>query len=442
MRILSITAGAANMYCGSCLRDNALARELMRQGMDVSLVPMYTPTKTDEPNASDQGHVLFGGISVYLQQKSALFRHTPRFLDRLWDSTFALRAASKRSLAVDPGDLGSLTVAMLEGETGPLAKEFHKLEDWLRTQPRPDVINLPNALLIAMAPAIRQVYDGPIVCTLQGEDLFLDGLQQPYQGQAKALIARHASHIDAFISISEFYTQHMSRDLNLPLDRMHYVPLGIDAADFQNLLRQPADDGVFRLGYLARIAPEKGLHFLAEAWMEFRRLDRSPARLDAAGYLAPEHRAYLREVVRRFEQAGLAGEFRYHGEVDREEKLRFLTSLDAFSVPATYDEPKGLYVLEAMAAGVPVIAPDRGVYREHLRRCRGGLLFEANSPKALAQRLSELRDVALRTSLGKQGQTDVFANATLQQMASRTIEVYAQLQRTSADARRTLAARG
>src|SRR6185295_1374421 len=101
MRILSLTAGAASMYCGSCLRDNALAAELMKQGHDVTLMPVYTPTLVDEQNVSD-GHVFFGGISVYLQQQSALFRKTPWFIDKLWDSRFALRAASKSSIPVNP----------------------------------------------------------------------------------------------------------------------------------------------------------------------------------------------------------------------------------------------------------------------------------------------------------------------------------------------------
>jgi len=76
MRIFALTAGAANMYCGSCLRDNALAAELKAQGHDVLLMWVYTPTLVDEDNVSD-GHVLFGGISVYLQQHSVLFRKTP-----------------------------------------------------------------------------------------------------------------------------------------------------------------------------------------------------------------------------------------------------------------------------------------------------------------------------------------------------------------------------
>ena len=116
MKILNITAGAANMYCGSCLRDNALAAELIAEGHDVVLLPVYTPTLTDEENVSSH-RVLFGGISVYLQQHSALFRGTPKFLDRIWDSQIALKVAARRSIPVDPKFLGEMTISMLLGES-------------------------------------------------------------------------------------------------------------------------------------------------------------------------------------------------------------------------------------------------------------------------------------------------------------------------------------
>ncbi|MCI0663390.1 MAG: glycosyltransferase family 1 protein, partial [Acidobacteria bacterium] len=135
MRILYLTAGAAGMYCGSCLRDNALATELIRQGHDVTLLPLYTPTLTDEPNVSTD-KVFFGGISVYLEQLSAIFRHTPRWLDKIWDSRIALRAAAKSSITVDPGSLSELTISMLKGEEGNQRKEMSKLIDWLKTQPK------------------------------------------------------------------------------------------------------------------------------------------------------------------------------------------------------------------------------------------------------------------------------------------------------------------
>src|SRR5688572_29656955 len=112
MRILSITAGAAGMYCGSCFRDNALARELLARGHDVTLIPVYTTTRTDEPNVSRPG-VLFGGISVYLQQHSPFFRRTPRFLDRLWDSPAVIGAFAGRGVSADARLLGDLTISML-----------------------------------------------------------------------------------------------------------------------------------------------------------------------------------------------------------------------------------------------------------------------------------------------------------------------------------------
>src|SRR6266536_1446266 len=128
MKILSITAGAAGMYCGSCLRDNALAAELIARGHDITLLPIYTPTRTDEPNVS-QEKVFFGGISVYLEQYVPFFRKSPRWLDRLWDSQAMLQLASRRSISTSPRMLGELTVSMLKGEAGFQHKEIAKLID-------------------------------------------------------------------------------------------------------------------------------------------------------------------------------------------------------------------------------------------------------------------------------------------------------------------------
>src|SRR4030095_3313433 len=168
MKLLYITAGAAGMYCGSCLRDNALAAELMKQGHDVTLLPLYTPTLTDEPNVS-QDRVFFGGIRVYLEQRSALFRHPPRILDRVWDSEFALKAASRRSIAVDPQSLGNLTVSMLRRLEEHQRKEFFKLIEWLAHREPPDIVNLPNALLISLAAPIRQALHRPVSLTTSPE---------------------------------------------------------------------------------------------------------------------------------------------------------------------------------------------------------------------------------------------------------------------------------
>src|SRR3954471_7928964 len=123
MKLLSITAGAAGMYCGSCLRDNALAAELLARGHDVTLLPLYTPLLTDEPNVS-RPEVLFGGISVFLQQWSRLFSKLPRVVARLLDSPRVIKAFADRTGSTNPKLLGALTVSMLEGADGVLRKEF------------------------------------------------------------------------------------------------------------------------------------------------------------------------------------------------------------------------------------------------------------------------------------------------------------------------------
>ena len=418
MRILYITAGAAGMFCGSCLRDNALATELIRQGHDVTLLPLYTPTRTDEANVSSD-RTFFGGISVYLEQHSAFFRHTPRILDRVWDSELALKAASRRSLSVDPQSLAELTISMLRGVDGHQRKEFFKLIDWLAEREPPEIINLPNALLISLAAPVRKALKRPVCVTLQGEDVFLDGLKEPFRSEALDLIRSSVDSVDAFISVSEFYADTMSEYLRIPRDRIQVVPLGINLEGHGENHR--SHDDVFTVGYFARIAPEKGLHLLAEAYIRLReRGELEDARLEAAGYLAPEHREYLREIEQRLIRAGFGEEFHYRGELDRNEKISFLRSIDIFSMPATYAEPKGLSVIEAMANGVPIVQPRWGAFPEMIRKTGGGVLFEPNDVASLAEAILSLwKNSELARDLGHRGAAGVRQHYGVAQMAGR-----------------------
>jgi glycosyltransferase involved in cell wall biosynthesis len=415
------------MYCGSCLRDNALATELLRQGHDVTLLPLYTPTLTDEPNVSTD-RVFFGGISVYLEQRSAIFRHTPRWIDRLWDSKFALRAAAKSSIAVDPGSLGELTISMLKGEHGNQRKEIAKLLDWLKTQPRPDVVDLQNSMLSGLAASIKEALGSPICSTLQGEDLFIANLNEPYKSEALELLRQNSRHIDAFIAVSEYYAEFMAGFLRVPRAKINVVPLGINLTDYQAKDNNSPGE-IFRIGYFARIAPEKGLHVLAEAYRKLRKRDGfGPARLEVAGYLAPEHRSYLREIEQQMKDAGLAEEFHYHGALDRDAKLQFFRRIDVQSVPATYPEPKGLPVLEAMASGVPVVQPRWGSFTEMVENTSGGVLVEPKDSDSLAEEIYSLwKNPERARDLGRQGAQGVHRHYSVATMAERALEVYASL---------------
>jgi glycosyltransferase involved in cell wall biosynthesis len=431
MRILLFTGGAGSMYCGSCLRDNALAAELLRRGHDVILTPVYTPTKTDEKNVSAD-HVFFGGISVYLEQHSALFRHTPRFLDRVWDSQWALRLATKRQIKVDAKSLGEMTVSMLRGEHGYQAKEIEKLLDWLKTERRFDVINLPYSLLIGLAAPLKRVLNTPIAVTLQGDDLFLDGLGEPYRAQSMALIKEASAQVDAFLPVSQYYTNFMPAYLGVPRSKMRLVTLGINLEGFSS--RPASRRGPFTIGYLARIAPEKGLDVLAEAYIALRKRSGTVStRLIAAGYMAPEHEPYLEAVRSRLRSANLDREFEYRGELDRAHKVSFLHEMDVLSVPTTYKEPKGMFVFEAMACGVPVVQPAHGAFPEIIDRTGGGIVVEPGNPEALADGIMTLRhDTALAESMSKAGLAGVRHHYSVSRMAEQAESVYAELAHPSA----------
>jgi glycosyltransferase involved in cell wall biosynthesis len=426
MKILSITAGAANMYCGSCLRDNALAAELLRRGHDVTLMPVYTPTLTDEVNVSSGNPVLFGGISVYLEQHVPLFRHTPRLLDRLWDSAPVIKAFAGRSMQVDPRMLGEMTVSMLKGEDGHQRKEFEKLVDWLKTEPPPDLVNIPNSLLISMAAPIRRTLNRPVVVTMQGEDLFLDGLHEPYRTESLDLIRRMTAGVDLFIAVSEFYVGRMHDFLGIPLAKIAVVPLGINTDGYDR--PRPPKSETFRVGYFARVAPEKGLMELAEAYRVARHeKGLPPSRLGAAGYLGAEHAGYLQGVERQMREWGLGGEFQYHGAVDRDQKIAFLQSLDVLSVPGPYPDPKGTYLLEAMAAGTPVVQPRRGAYVEIMERTGGGLLVDGTTD-ALADGLLKLwREPELARTLGARGAAGVREHYSVAREADHVLDVYRKI---------------
>lgn len=415
------------MYCGSCLHDNALAAALMAQGHEVALIPTYTPLRTDEVDVTNEP-VFYGAINVFLQQKAGWFRRSPAVLDRLLDRPGLLRWVSRFSASTDARDLGALTLSILQAEKGRQHKELHRLLEFL-DQFRPEVVQLTNAMFLGIGATIRRRLAVPVVSGLTGEDLFLEELPAEYRSSVQAEMARSARRVDGFTATSQYYKEVMQEFLGVDEERIHVVRLGIKLEEFEPRSPGEGGDGSTTIGYLARICPEKGLHVLVEA---FRRLRQRPGgerlRLALAGYLGARDRLYYEEQKRVLQESGLADAVEFVGEVDRRQKLDFLRRIDLLSVPTTYREPKGLFVLEAWAAGVPVVQPRHGAFPEMIETYGGGLLCRPDSSEDLADALQSLIDDGRqRRSLGDQGRAAVEKHLNDQVMAARTAAVYSEI---------------
>jgi glycosyltransferase involved in cell wall biosynthesis len=213
--------------------------------------------------------------------------------------------------------------------------------------------------------------------------------------------------------------------LSVPESKMNVVHLGLNL-DGHGVGPSTPDGRPFTIGYLARMCPEKGLHVLVEA---FRRLadevGKDQVRLRIAGYLGQRDQDYKQGIMEQIRSWGLHDVVDDLGEVDREQKIGFLRSLHVLSVPTTYHEPKGLYVLEAMANGVPVVQPRHGAFPELLEVTGGGLLVEPGDTADLARTFRSLMDdPTRREELGRQGRETVHREYRDGRTAENVLNVY------------------
>jgi glycosyltransferase involved in cell wall biosynthesis len=430
-KIVYLTAGAGGMFCGSCMHDNALAVAMQQAGWDVQLVATYTPIRTDEPDVSVD-HVLFGGINVYLQHKIPLLRFLPSALDRFLDNPKLIRRVTSKAINTDPKMLGTLAVSMLKGTSGNQRKEVFRMVKWLKLS-QADALVFSNALIGGCIPELKRQLNLPIIVTLQGDDVFLDSLEPKFRKQCQRLIAENAKHIDAFLVHSAFYRDYIADYFRLPKEKFFITPLGLDVDQFAPALEitNASQRPTFNVGYLARLAPEKGLHHLIDGFIELKsRRGTDSVKLKIAGWQSPQWQSYNEQQWAKLNAAGLSDQFENFGTVDRGEKLDFLKSLDVFSVPAEFLEPKGLYALEAMAAGVPVIAPAHGAFIELIQSTRGGILTPPRSAKAWADAVQQLiADHDLRIQLAQQGQQSVHTKRNSAAMTKSTGKVILEILR-------------
>ncbi|MCG8448364.1 MAG: glycosyltransferase family 4 protein, partial [Pirellulales bacterium] len=261
---------------------------------------------------------------------------------------------------------------------------------------------------------------------------FLEKLTPPHYQQARRLLRERAAEVHAFVALNHYYADFMTDYLSVERKRVHVIPHGLRLEGHGDRpLRDPGEP--LRIGYLARICEDKGLHLLVEACeLLIHQQGLGEIELHAAGYLGAGDRGYFRQIQRSVRQGPLADRFVYHGELDRKEKIAFLQSLSVFSTPTLYRESKGLPLLEAWANAAPAVVPNHGAYPELIADTGGGLLCQPDHAEDLALLLAELlRNPERAREMGRAARQAIRQRYHSILMAERTKSLYVQVSRDS-----------
>ena len=432
MNIVQITPGAGAMFCGNCFRDNALVAALRRQGHSALMIPLYLPLTLDEADETRGTPIFYNGVNVYLEEKSKWFRGAPAWLHRLTAAPALLKWASGRAAKTRAADLGDITLSMIRGEEGNQARELAELIAFLKTQPRPDIICLSNALLAGLARRLKSELGAPIACVLQGEDTFLDALPESHKARTWETLAERCADIDLFIPPTQYFAKRMSERLRLPAHRVRVIHDGINLAGYGELQGATANGpspAQPTLGFFARMCREKGLDTLIEAFIILKARNRVPnLKLKVGGGCGPSDEPFVQAQRERLKAKAILGDAEFFPNVDRAGKQAFLRSLSVFSVPSLYGEAFGLYVIEALASGVPVVQPRHAAFPELVELTGGGALCEPGNPAALAEGIEILLlDPARALALGAAGRKSVEEKFSADQMAREVVRAFGEV---------------
>ena len=430
MRVAQLTPSSGdNFYCENCLRDAALVTAMCKLEHDILLLPMYLPMQVDEQDVPRSAPIFFGGINVYLQQKLSFFRKTPRWIDRLFDHPWLLRWAGRKAGMTSAKDLAETTISILKGRQGRQIKELDRLVEWLaQDDNKPDIVTLSNILLIGLAKPIQERLEVPVVCLLQDEDGFLDGLGSPYAQQAWGIVQEQSKEVDVFIAVSQYYADLMQERLDIDSEQFEVVRMGISLDGYK---RRDSGPRVPTIGYLSRMCPDRGLDTLVDAFIRIKKNEKlKSTKLRIAGGKSAADEPFLSKIRQKLDSHGLSDDVEFLPSFGPDTKFEFLSSLSVLSVPEKKPVAYGLYVLESLASGVPVVEPAIGVFPEILDMTGGGLLYQDNTAAGLAAAMEPLLlDADYARKLGEKGRSAIFEKFSVEKTASEMVQIFERIVR-------------
>ena len=424
MNILQIIPGSGgSFYCGNCLRDDKFHNAMKAQGHELTKIPMYLPLFSDEHDLNDMP-VFYGAISIYLKQLYPIFRHAPAWVDRLLNSRPMLKLAASMAGSTNAKGLEEMTVSMLMGEEGAQKEELNRMVSWMAEYLKPDVIHLSNALLLGLAPKLREEFpNASLFCSLQDEDVWVDAMKDSFRDKIWDLMSTKSESIDGFIGVSNFYSKVSIQKMNMNSDKVFTNHLGVDPEEYH--YTKP-EEKPRNIGYISRMCEANGFDIIVDAFIELKKdADFSDVKLILTGGSTGDDKPLLKQMQQKLKSANLWEDVEFHEDFDGEGRHDFFKKVQMISVPVRNGEAFGLYLLESMASGVPVVQPALGAFPEIVEKSQGGITYPNNDAGTLSNSLKELLTDPQRLSeLSENGRKSVEKDFNVKIQSEKLIEIY------------------
>jgi len=389
MKIVNIVPGfGGTFYCGNCLRDSAFTRSLKKSGHDAITLPLYLPLSSVNNFSEDGIPVFYGAVNIYLEQKFRFLRHMPKWLHNFLNSPAILRYASKKSESTRATGLEEMTISMLKGADGYQKEELDQLIYFLKHHEKPDIVHISNALLMGLAGKIREELNIPVICSLQDEDVWIDVMNDYYREKLWKLMCEKSKDIDAFVAVSKYFADVMQNKMCIPDEKLHIVPIGVDPDSY--VYSEPAQNPP-AIGYLSRSNKSNGFEIVIDAFIELKQKPEfKDIQLKVTGGKTADDDKFLKKQMKKLKQKGFHHDIEFIDDFRTETLKHFFNKITVLSVPVLKGEAFGMYQLEALASGIPIVQPNLGAFPEIVKETQGGAIFEPNTPSALAAKLAEI----------------------------------------------------
>ncbi len=388
MNIIQIIPGSGgSFYCGNCLRDSKYVDALRKQGHQVVKIPMYLPLFSDEHDIGEIP-IFYGAIAMYLKQVYPVFRKMPGWLEKLLNSKPMMKMAASMAGSTRAKGLEDMTISMLLGEQGQQKEELDKMVDWIVEHCKPDIIHISNALLLGLARRLKEKTGVPVLCSLQDEDVWVDAMQPKFQQKIWDLMHERAEDVDALVAVSNYFADEMKKRMNLNSEKIHTFYLGVDTEDYKYI---PVEEKPRNVGYISRMCHKDGFDIVVDAFIDLKKKTGfEDVKLIATGGLTGDDKKFLKDQKQKIKDNNLEDSFEIIEEFEGDARHNFFRKVSMVSVPVRIGEAFGMYLLESMASGIPVVQPALGAFPEIVEKSGGGVTYSPNTPKKLSETWADL----------------------------------------------------